>query len=144
MYSDVRVIMKAVFRNIWILLAVVVVGWGSWLTSLGGSEATMLPYVLLMVLGAPSAIGVFYFAGDVGLWIASIGHLPEAPVWSNYIVFLLMLAVGYLQWFVFLPIVFNRMKNKRSPAIWGLVLIGLMAMSYGVYRFYIQIFPGFP
>lgn len=85
------------------LIAILLVAWGSWLSFSNKNEAMLLPYALLSILGFPSSSLVFYFASTVGGWITSVGNLSEIPSWFDIAVFLVMALIGYLQWFWLVP-----------------------------------------
>lgn len=128
--------MVRLIKILWILLSVLIAIWGA----LMGGEAQIIAIYLIGLLTMPLGLVLYVFASF------TIGALTKSNPESygsviNIVICLLAIFAGYIQWFIFLPKIYNRMRHEKSPKLWGLLMVCLVAIVYGLYRFYIHAFP---
>lgn len=99
----------------------------------GGIASAIALIFLTMPLGSIAILGLPSLASL--LWVPNISYLGSIVIYAT------MIGLGYWQWFVLLPKLVRRMKHERSPKVWGVVFFGLIAILYGLYRFYNHAFP---
>ncbi|MBX2987049.1 MAG: hypothetical protein KF802_04045 [Bdellovibrionaceae bacterium] len=120
--------MKSVIKYLWISLCIILIAIG---TYMGGETELVALYGLTLLTLPASIIAMVLLFPLIGV-NSSLGAILS---------YSLMLLFGYIQWFVLFPRALNRMKAERSPMLWGLVLLALLAVLFGLYRFYIHVFP---
>lgn len=128
-----------VVRILWLVMCVGIVAWGV----LQGGDATLVAAYLLGILTMPTGL-IIYVLGSLAMGFfakenPSIGITYDHA--SSPVIFILAILAGYIQWFALLPKLVRRMKNEKTPAAWGLVIVAFIAILYGLYRFYLHVFP---
>lgn len=124
-----------VIKKLWVILCVVIAVWGV----LGGGDAPLVATYLLCVLTMPTGLLIYVLGSLVVKEAPSIGITSDQV--STLVLHALAISAGYIQWFVLLPKLVRRMKSEKRPVVWSLVIVGLIGILYGLYRFYIHVFP---
>lgn len=123
----------------WLFICLIVAYLGISQSHGGNPEAGLAPAIIISILTAPSGlvaqIVLVFLIHLIGGSNVSIGLAGDILIYAA------MIGAGYFQWFVLLPKGITRMKHERSLIAWGLVVVGLVAISYGLYRFYNHVFP---
>lgn len=124
-----------VTKILWIIFCVLIAVWGV----LGGGDAPLVATYLLCLLTMPTGL-LIYALGSLAIKEApSIGIASDHA--GTIVIHALAILVGYVQWFVLLPKLVSRMKSEKKPLVWSLVIVGLVGILYGLYRFYLHVFP---
>lgn len=128
--------MVRIIKALWLVLCISVATWG---LSVGGEANTVAIY-LIGLLTVPSGL-IIYVLGALILNVLSNSNPSLHDFVINFVMYSLAISAGYVQWFVLLPKATNRLKREGSPIKWGLLALGLIIVLFGLYRFYIHVFP---
>lgn len=124
-----------IVKILWAFLFVVVATWGV----LGEGDAGLLAIYLMCLLTIPLGILV-YVLGSLAINETSSAWVTPDQT-SVILLHTFAFLTGYIQWFVLIPKLFRRMKNEKRPRSWILLLIIFLVSLYGLYFFYIHVFP---
>jgi hypothetical protein len=119
-----------VIKILWVILCVVIAAWGV----LGGGDAALVATYLMGLLTMPTGL-LIYVLGSLAIKDVHGGHA------GTVVVHALVVLAGYFQWFILLPKLVRRMRSEKRPAVWSLVFVGLVIIVYGLYHFYLHVFP---
>ena len=125
-----------VIKVLWLILCISLAAWG---TSAEG-EANIVAIYFVGLFTAPAGL-VIYVLGALILSTLSNSNSSLHDFAVNFVVYSLAISAGYSQWFVLLPKITERLKSERSPIKWGLVALSLIVVFWGLYRFYVHVFP---
>lgn len=112
------------------------IGLSIWGIQMGGDAVLVATYAIGL-LTMPAGLIIYV----VGSLIFSVTPKADSGLGASLMVHALAIFAGYFQWFVLLPHIVNRMRRERSPVLWGLALVVLSVVLYGLYRFYNHVFP---
>lgn len=128
-----------VVKILWIVLCIGIMGWGLFV----GADAILVATYLLGLLTMPTGLLMYVLCAFVIGVFAK--ENPNIGITYDHITslvgYFLAISAGYIQWFILLPKIVDRMKKEKTLKIWGLAAVGLIAILYGLYRFYIHVFP---
>lgn len=119
-----------VIKTSWVILCAIIAVWGV----LGEGDAPLVGTYILCVFTMPTGLLIYVFA-SLAMKDAPGDHVEAC------IVHALVILAGYMQWFVLLPKLVHRMKREKSFWIWGLLIVSSIGILYGLYRFYLHVFP---
>lgn len=117
---------QIVIRNIWLAASSVLVALGCY-TSLkyGQGNESLTPILLLALLACPSSVFLIvillFFSKFMGQ------SKIEIPLYFDFIIYLLLFACGYFQWFKIFP--FLNRKYGRKP-IFNFVALSVALMAF--------------
>lgn len=123
----------------WLATCFLLGGFGVYQTHSGNPEGGVAPAILIGFLTAPIGILIFVAWAAIAEVASSFGTIISLK--SDAFIYFAMIGAGYWQWFVLLPKLIGKLKQNRSPAAWGVAAIFLLAILYGLYRFYHHVFP---
>jgi len=115
---------------VWLLICISLAVLGVSQSHGGNPEGGIAPAIFVTFLTVP--LGLIPMLGLPAIW----GSNSSIGLVGDILMYAAMIGIGYWQWFILLPKLIRKIKHEKSPKALGLVLVVLIAILYGLYRFY--------
>lgn len=127
--------MLRVLKVVWLLCGICILIWGMQ----SSNETKLVAIYLIGLLTIPSGLVIFILGSLFSNLLRQSN--TDLGIAFDFVIYSSAILMGYIQWFVILPKIIKRIKHEKSTKVWGLFLIALIGIAYGLFRFYVHIFP---